>query len=193
MLRHFSSALLIFFLATILFGGLYPLAMTGLGQSFFPKQANGSLIVVDGKVTGSYLIGYATGAKPGYFKSRPSQAQITESGILLGSASNLAQNNPVLKIKAAQYLEEWESTYPEQLQIPTEMLFASASGLDPHISLLSAEHQAVRIAQERNMDLVKILELIVSRKKGPAFLRLAYVNINELNLALDQMQGQAAP
>src|ERR1700761_6351959 len=148
LVANLRVAVLITIATTVIFGLLYPLAVTAVAQIFFPHQANGSLIERNGQVVGSELIGQ-TFSGPGYFHSRPSNAG-TGYDAANSSGSNLAPTNHLLtdRIKADSARLHAENP---NAPIPIDLVTASGSGLDPEISLAAAEFQIVRIAKDRNI------------------------------------------
>ena len=183
-LKQIYPAFAITVVLTVLLGIIYPLAVTGLAQLIFPQQAAGSLIEKDGKVIGSSLIGQPfTG--PGYFHSRPSAAGggyhgTASSGTNLGPTSQKLMDNVKT---AAESLREENPGSP----IPIDMVTASASGLDPHITPAAAEFQVPRIAKERGMKAEEVRRLVREHTAGRQFgvLGEPRVNVLELNLALN--------
>jgi K+-transporting ATPase ATPase C chain len=190
MLQHLRPAAVLLGLFTLLLGIGYPLAMTGLGQGLFPHQANGSLVTRNGQVVGSELIGQNF-AGPGYFWGRPSAAGKGYDG-RSSSGSNLGPSSQALadRIKAdvAKYGGD-----PDK--IPSDLLTASGSGLDPDISPAAARFQVARVAAARGLEEAKVA-LLVERAIKPAPLAVLgdpRVNVLELNLALDALQAPPAP
>ncbi|MEK6299165.1 MAG: potassium-transporting ATPase subunit KdpC [Acidobacteriota bacterium] len=185
MLKQIYPAITMTIVLTVLLGIIYPLVVTGLAQVMFPAKAGGSLIEKDGKVIGSSLIGQPfTG--PGYFHSRPSAAgsgydPTASAGTNLGPTSQKLKDN--IK-KAAESLREENPGSP----IPIDMVTASASGLDPHITPAAAEFQVPRVARERGMSTDQVRKLIREHSEGRQFGLLGEprVNVLELNLALDE-------
>jgi K+-transporting ATPase ATPase C chain len=183
-LKQIYPAVAITVVLTVLLGIIYPLVVTGLAQVMFPTKAGGSLIEKDGKVIGSSLIGQPfTG--PGYFHSRPSAAGSGYDGTASGG-TNLGPTSQKLmdSVKtAADSLREENPVSP----IPIDMVTASASGLDPHITPAAAEFQVPRIAKERGMNADEVRRLVREHTEGRQFGLLGEprVNVLELNLALD--------
>jgi potassium-transporting ATPase KdpC subunit len=172
--------------ATIVLGIVYPLAITGICQVVFPHQANGSLIMRGNQAIGSQLIGQ-TFAKPEYFQPRLSGAgngyDATSSG-----ASNYGPTNQKLIDRVKASIEKFRKENPGyQGPIPADLVTASASGLDPHISPASAEAQALRVAKARGVAVDQVSSLIARFTEGPTFgvLGEPRVNVLQLNLALD--------
>ena len=183
-------ALKIFILFTVLLGGIYPLVITGVAQLIFPEKANGSLIVVDNKAVGSKLIGQNFDNDL-YFSSRPSA---TNYNPLPSGGSNLGLTSEKLRQQVAgrklQFVKA--NQLPENMPIPSEMLFASASGLDPHISPNAAIIQVGRIENARNFNSTQkqqLFQAINRLTEEPQFLFLgeARINVLQLNLALDKI------
>ncbi len=174
-------------LMTVLTGLLYPSLVTGLCQLLFRDQANGSLKTVNGQVVGSELIGQPF-AKPEYFHPRPSAAGNGYDGLASGG-SNFGPTNTKLidrvKTDAAAFRKD-NPAY--QGNLPADLVTASGSGLDPHISPASAEAQAQRVAQARGMNVAQVEELIASHTEGRdlGFLGEPRVNVLMLNVALDR-------
>lgn len=181
----------IFAVLTVLCGVIYPLLITGIAQSAFPNKANGSLIVADNKIVGSELIGQKFDSAS-YFQSRPSAVDYNP---LPSGGSNLGPTSEKLKEQVAARAEQWAKSNPATSaeKIPSEMLFASASGLDPHISPKAALLQVERVATARNFDseqkqqLVKIINDLTEK---PQFSLLGdeRVNVLKLNLAIDSLK-----
>jgi K+-transporting ATPase ATPase C chain len=169
---------------TILLGIVYPLVVTGLAQVFFKDKANGQLIVQNGKVVGSRIIGQGfTG--PAYFHSRPSGAG-NGYDAANSSASNLGPTNESLidRVKASVTTESGGSAG----SVPVDLVTMSGSGLDPHISPAAAEFQVDRVAKERGIRVDDLRALVLKHTEGRqmGFLGEARVNVLELNLELDE-------
>ncbi|WP_151980335.1 potassium-transporting ATPase subunit KdpC [Acinetobacter guerrae] len=169
------------------FGLLYSSIATGLGQVLFPQQANGSLIEQNQVIVGSSLVAQNF-QNPRYFMSRPSAANYDPMAL---SGSNLAVTNPDLKNKIEQRLVEVaQQNHIAKNQIPSDLVTASGSGIDPHISPEAAQLQVERIAQLRHLSKQHIHDLIQQHIQLKQFgvMGQARVNVLELNLALDQLQ-----
>lgn len=147
----FRPAIVLFVALSVLTGLLYPLATTGVAQLLFPAQANGSLVEREGRVVGSELIGQ-TFTAPGYFWSRPSATGPTPYNAGASSGSNQGPTNPALVDAVKQRAEALRASDPgNTAPLPVDMVTASASGLDPHISLAAAQWQVARVARERGL------------------------------------------
>lgn len=189
MLSHLRPALVMVTLFTLLTGLAYPLAMTGIGQALFPDQANGSAIVRNGTVVGSRLIGQAF-TSDRYFWGRPSAAGEGYDG-RASSGSNLSPTSQALADRIAAEAQRYGVPASE---IPAELLTASASGLDPHISPRAALFQAQRVAAARALPIADVKALIDQHTEQPALgvFGEARINVLALNLALNE-QSAAAP
>src|SRR6516225_9146529 len=180
-------ALRMLVLMTALTGVVYPLLMTGIAQVVFPKAANGSLIVENGKTLGSELIGQPFD-DPKYFWSRPSATSPQPYNGASSGASNQGARNPALadavkdRIKALR-----DADQDNKAPVPVDLVTASGSGLDPHISVAAAEYQLPRIARVRGIAAGKVRELVAAHTEGRTLGLLGEprVNVVELNLALD--------
>jgi K+-transporting ATPase ATPase C chain len=172
---------------TLITGLLYPLVITGLAQMLFPRQANGSLILIDGKPVGSSLIGQPFDA-PKYFWGRPSATSPFPYNAAASSGSNLGPTNDAL-IKVVQArIDAFKTADPDNpLPLPVDLVTASGSGLDPHISPAAAEYQIRRIARVRRLDETVVRRLVAQHTEGRQLgvLGEPRVNVLTLNLALD--------
>jgi len=176
---------------TVLVGLIYPVVVTLCGQALFPKQANGSLITVNGKIMGSELIGQPfDDAK--YFWSRPSATGPFGYNAGSSSGSNLGPTNPAQLDAVKGRVDALKKAHPDKadVPIPMDLVTASGSGLDPHISPAAAEYQASRVARIRNIPLAKVEELIAENTQGSwlGFIGDPGVNVVKLNLALDAIK-----
>lgn len=187
MRRQLVPALVAFLTFTLLVGVVYPLAITGVAQLVFPSQANGSLVERNGRVVGSRLLGQAFDGRR-YFHPRPSAAGAGYDATASG-ASNLGPTNPVLLAEVARRIRAYraENGLDTAAAVPVDAVTASASGLDPHISVANAGLQASRIAAARGLSPAVVLALVRAHTDGRAlgFLGEPAVNVLELNLALD--------
>ncbi|MCW0234139.1 MAG: potassium-transporting ATPase subunit KdpC [Ferrovibrio sp.] len=188
MLSHIRPALVLLALLTAITGLLYPLAMTGIGQSLFPRQAHGSLIERDGKVVGSALIAQGFSA-PQYFQSRPSGAGKDGFDATSSSGSNLAPTAKALVERVAGDVETYKGR-DGSASVPMDAVTTSGSGLDPHISPANAARQTARVAEARGMSIAEVKALVDSHTEAPglAFLGQPGVNVLTLNLALDKIR-----
>ena len=178
---------------SVLTGVLYPLGMTGLAQVLFPKQANGSLIVKDGKPIGSMLIGQPID-DPKYFWSRLSATSPQPYNASNSSGSNLGPTNPALVQEIQGRIDALHKADPDNHDlIPVDLVTSSASGLDPHISPAAADYQMKRVAKVRGVPEQSVRDLIIRHTAG-RFLGLLgepAVNVLELNLDLDGMPSRS--
>ena len=190
-MKTLSIALKIFLVFTILTGVIYPLLVTGIAQVVFPHQANGSLILKDNKLIGSELIGQKFDSTI-YFSSRPSAI---ENNPLPSGGSNYGLTSTKLKAQVAERKNKFIkfNQLEQNAEVPSEMLFASASGLDPHISPVAADLQINRIAKARNFSNIqkqKLKTLVEKMSEAPQLTCLgeSRVNVLLLNIALDKMK-----
>jgi K+-transporting ATPase ATPase C chain len=173
---------------TILLGVIYPLAITGICQVFFPHQANGSLVTAGGKVIGSELIGQNF-TKPEYFRPRPSAAGSDGYDPTSSGGSNYGPTNQKLIDRVKASVEKFRKENPDyQGPIPADLLTASASGLDPHLSPDSARAQAPRVAKARGVAVEQVNQLMAQFTERPdlGILGEPRVNVLKLNLELDR-------
>ncbi len=191
MLRtQFRIGLMTLLLFTLLTGLVYPLAVTGIAQLIFPYQANGSLMQRDGQGIGSQLIGQSFTA-PQYFWGRPSATAPFPYNAAASSGSNLALTNPALEQAIQARIQALQSADPgNDSPIPVDLVTASASGLDPHISVDAALYQVPRVARERSLSEAQVRLLVAQYTEGPqfGFLGEPRINVLMLNLALDGLQ-----
>ncbi|HEY0546850.1 MAG TPA: potassium-transporting ATPase subunit KdpC [Pyrinomonadaceae bacterium] len=183
MMKNLITAILMTMVMTVLLGLIYPLAVTGLAQVIFPERANGQLIKrAEGGVIGSRLIGQPF-SSPGYFRSRPSAAGYDAGA---SSASNYGPTNRKLIDRVKADVLKAQAENPGQ-PIPIDLVTASASGLDPHISPAAAEFQIKRVARERGVTDEELRRLVALHTAGRqfGFLGEPVVNVLELNLELD--------
>lgn len=175
---------------TIITGIIYPLVVTGIAQVLFPFQANGSIIVANGKTAGSSLIGQPF-IDPTYFWGRPSATSPYPYSASSSSGSNLGQSNPVLLNVVQERITRLKAEEPANNNpVPVDLVTASGSGLDPHISPAAAEYQAARVARNRKIDEAKVRALIAAYTEPRQFgiLGEPVVNVLKLNLALDELK-----
>jgi K+-transporting ATPase ATPase C chain len=186
MTKNLITAVLMTIVTTVLLGLVYPLVVTGLAQVIFPDKANGQLIrQADGKVIGSRIIGQPF-VGPGYFHSRPSAAGAAGYDAGASSGSNLGPTSKKLINRVKADVERLQAENPGQ-PVPVDLVTASASGLDPHISPSAAAFQVVRIARDRGVNEEQVRELVKAHTEGRqfGFLGEPRVNVLELNLDLD--------
>ena len=187
MWNDLRPALLLFLVFSVLTGVAYPLVVTGIAQGLFPRQANGSLIESSGKAVGSELIGQPF-SDPKRFWSRPSATSPYPYNAASSSGSNQGPTNPALADAVAARIKDLRDADPgNTATVPTDLVTASASGLDPHISPVAAEYQVARVARARKLDVQKVRALVAAATEGRqlGFLGEPRVNVLKLNLALD--------
>lgn len=175
-------------------GVAYPIVVTGVAQVVFPGQANGSLIEQDGQVIGSELIGQAFD-DPGYFWGRPSATGPFPYNAAASSGSNLGPSNDALTDAVQARIDALAAAdqslgIDNTTAIPVDLVTASGSGLDPHISLAAAEYQTPRVARARGLEMEQVRSLVSEHTEGRqlGFLGEPRVNVLKLNLALDALQ-----
>lgn len=184
-MKTLREALVVFAELAVLTGVAYSLAITLVGQTVFSHKANGSLVERDGKIVGSELIGQAF-TSPRYFWSRPSAAGYNGGG---STGSNLGPTNPAQLDAVKQRVADLKAVHSVDAEVPIDLVTASASGLDPHITPAAADYQIARVAQARNLEEQKVRELVASHTQGRTFgvLGEPRVNVLQLNLALDDL------
>ena len=185
-MKNLVTAVLIFLILTVITGLVYPLVVTGIAQAMFPHQANGSLIVQGGKAVGSELIGQPFSG-PRYFWGRPS-ATSPAYNAASSSGSNMGPTNPDLIKRVKGDVERIQKAHPGQGPVPVDLVTASGSGLDPHISPAAAFYQVDRVAAARGLAPAAVRAVVEKHVEGRTFgfLGEARVNVLELNLDLDR-------
>jgi potassium-transporting ATPase KdpC subunit len=187
--QELRPALLMFLVLTVITGALYPLGVTGVAGLLFPDQADGSLIQKNGQVVGSRLIGQPFD-DPKYFWSRPSATGPFGYNASASSGSNLGPTNEALQKAVAERVAVLKAADPENTApVPVDLVTASGSGLDPHISLTAAAYQIHRVAKERGLEEEKVKRLIAEQTEWRQWgvLGEPRVHVLELNLALDEI------
>ena len=185
-----SNSLMSLLLLTLLTGIIYPLAVTGVAQVVFPHQANGSIITKNGKAVGSKLIGQQF-EDPKYFWGRLSATTPYPYNGGSSTGSNLGPNNPDLMKAVQARIDALRAADPSNgAKIPVDLVTASGSGLDPHISLAAAEYQIHRVAKARRLEDARIHDIVAKNTKGRwlGLIGEPVVNVLELNLALDEQK-----
>ncbi len=184
-------AVVLFTVLTALTGVAYPLAITAIAQAAFPAQAAGSLILRDGKPVGSSLIGQSF-SDPKFFWGRPSATAPMPYNASASGGSNLGPLNPALTEAVKSRIEALRAADAgNPAPVPVDLVTASASGLDPHISVAAAQYQAGRVARLRRLPLAQVRQLIDVHTEGQlfGFIGEPRVNVLQLNLALDAARG----
>jgi len=186
-MSHVRAALVSLAVLTLVTGIVYPVVVTAIAQLVFPHQANGSLIVKDGKVVGAALIGQPFD-DPKYFWGRPSATSPFGYNAASSSGSNLSPTNPALVKSVQERVDALRAADPNnRAPVPVDLVTASGSGLDPHISPAAALYQVNRVAKARKVDPASVRELVERHTEGRqfGFLGEPRVNVLALNLALD--------
>jgi K+-transporting ATPase ATPase C chain len=188
--KQIYPAIAVTVVLTVLLGIVYPLAVTGLAQLVFPRQAAGSLIEKDGKVIGSRLIGQPFSG-PGYFHSRPSAAGAGYDATASGGTNLGPTSQKLFETNVKTAADALKAENPDA-PIPVDLVTASASGLDPHITPAATEFQVPRVARARQMREDEVRRIVSRHTEGRQFglLGEARVNVLELNLALDEAGGR---
>lgn len=187
MFKELRPAIISFAVLTVVTGIAYPLLVTGISQATMSDKANGSLIVKDGKTVGSSLIGQSF-SDPKYFWGRPSATGPVPNNAGASSGSNLGPTNPALMDAVQARVQALRDADPGNTQpVPVDLVTASASGLDPHISPAAAEYQLARVARVRNLNPDTVRKLVAENTEERQFgiLGEPRVNVLELNLALN--------
>jgi potassium-transporting ATPase KdpC subunit len=188
-------ALTLFTVLTLITGLVYPLAVTAVAQLAFKHRADGSLIVQDGRTVGSELIGQAF-SDPRYFWSRPSATWPMPYHAANSGGSNLGPSHPALAEAVKSRIEALRAADPgSTAPVPVDLVTASASGLDPHISRAAADHQAARVARVRGLPEDRVRALVAQHTESAllGFIGEPRVHVLRLNLSLDRATGTRAP
>jgi K+-transporting ATPase ATPase C chain len=187
-MKEFTRAILIFITMTVLLGIIYPFAMTGISQFFFPKKANGSLVMSDNRVVGSSLVGQNF-TDPKYFQGRPSALEKPYDASNSGG-SNFGPSNAKFLEEVSKRIEKVrkENVLNPEAPVPADLVLASASGLDPHISVEAAMLQVPRIAKARGLQESEVQDALQRSAGGPlfGFLGDRRINVLRLNMSLDK-------
>lgn len=189
MLSQFRSAFSLLIVMTLLTGAAYPALVTGIAQAVMPGPANGSLIVQDGKAAGSALVGQPF-SDPGRFWGRPSATSPYAYNAGASSGSNQGPTNKALADAVAERIKALREADPGNIApVPIDLVTASASGLDPHISPAAAEYQVRRVARVRKLDGARVRELVAAATQSRQWgvMGEPRVNVLALNLALDRL------
>lgn len=190
MVRELRPALMVFLVLTVITGVLYPGAVTLVARVFFSEEASGSIIEREGKAVGSSLIGQPF-TSPKYFWSRPSATAPQPYNGAASSGSNQGPTNPALESSVRHRIAMLRAADPGNTRpVPADLVMASGSGLDPHISPAAAEYQVSRVARARALEEAQVRKLVQGATVGRTFgvLGEPRVNVLELNLALDALK-----
>jgi K+-transporting ATPase ATPase C chain len=186
--KQLKSAFLVFLLLTVITGIIYPFVITAVAQIFFRHQADGSIIFKDGKPIGSSLIGQSF-EDPKYFWGRLSATSPVAFNALASSGSNFGPLNVALRQNVEARIKSLQNVNPENKSpIPVDLVTASASGLDPHISIAAAMYQVPRVARLRGIPQEKVAEIVRENTQGRLMgvIGEPVVNVLQLNMALDK-------
>jgi K+-transporting ATPase ATPase C chain len=188
MIKHFGVALRLTIISVVIFGLIYPFAMTGLAQVLFPNQANGSLVTRNGQVVGSSIIGQLW-SKPQYFHGRPSAAGKGYDPTATGGTNLGPTSKKLIDATKAAIVALRKENPDATLPIPIDLVTSSGSGIDPDISPEAAYYQAPRVAKARHLALDRVNALIAATTQGRTFgfLGEPRVNVLSINLALDDL------
>ena len=193
-LQELKTSILAILVLTVLLGGIYPLAVWGVAQVVFPGQANGSLVVHNGGVVGSALIGQAF-MDARYFHPRPSAAGSAGYDAASSGGSNFGPLSQKLMDQVKERAEAFrsENDLPPEAEVPADAVTASGSGLDPHISVKNAQIQVPRVAKARGIAEDEVIKLVRQHTEDPqlGFLGEARVNVLLLNVALDALTEES--
>jgi K+-transporting ATPase ATPase C chain len=186
--------LVLFGVLTLVTGVAYPALVTGLGSLLFPARVQGSLVMRQGRVVGSELIGQSF-QQPGYFWGRPSATSPKPYDGAASGGSNLGPLNPALRSAVEERLAALRAADPaNDLPVPVDLVTASASGIDPHITPAAAMYQAARVARQRHLDPAQLRGIVRAHIQPPTWgvLGEARVNVLMLNLDLDRLESAHA-
>lgn len=189
MLKVLRQSVVALVVLGVILGVIYPLAVTGISQAFFSHEAGGSMIVQEGKIVGSELIGQPF-SDPGYFWTRPSATAPIPYNAAASSGSNLGPTNPALLKAVEERIQALRAADPGNTEpVPVDLVTSSGSGLDPHISPAAAEYQVERVARVRGLTAEAVRVLVAKHTEGRQWgvLGEPRVNVLELNLALDAL------
>jgi K+-transporting ATPase ATPase C chain len=193
MTSQIRPVLIIFAFLAFMTGVVYPLVITGIGAALFPDEASGSLIVKDGKSIGSRLIGQSF-TEPRYFWSRPSATGTSPYNPLASAGTNQGPLNPALADAVKSRIDALRAADPgNTAPVPVDLVTASASGLDPDISVAAANYQVARVARERGLPIERVGELVTQHSidRWLGIFGEPTVNVLELNIALDEIAVRA--
>ena len=166
MLKEIKPAILVFLTLTVVTGVIYPGVVTGISRIFFSQQAGGSIVTRDGQAVGSALLGQSF-SSPGYFWSRPSATGPFSNNGAVSSGSNQGATNPNLESAVRDRIAALRAADPGNMRpVPVDLVTASGSGLDPHISPAAAEYQVGRVARARALDAARVRALVADATEG---------------------------